>query len=325
VPTWSEILGELNGALPTQGPGAFDHVRRKYLVLLSNHTKRNTILYATKWTQPGVADASQISITAEDMQGFMEVIHGLDGAAGLDLILHSPGGSPDAAEAIVHYIRSKFDSVRVIVPQAAMSAATMVACAADEIVMGKHSSLGPIDPQFIVSSPGGTMALPAQAILDQFEMAKDDCKDSSLLGAWMPILPQYGPSLLIQCHNALELAEELASEWLARWMFRATPGGKNVAKGIARKLADHTRYKSHGRPIHRDVARKIGLKVLDLEVDQAVQDLVLSVFHASTHTFASTNAVKIIENQHGRAFVKLQQLQRVGPEVGQTAPLVPSR
>jgi hypothetical protein len=259
------------------------------------------------------------------MQGFMEVIHGLDGAAGLDLILHSPGGSPDAAEAIVHYIRSKFDSVRVIVPQAAMSAATMVACAADEIVMGKHSSLGPIDPQFIVSSPGGTMALPAQAILDQFEMAKDDCKDSSLLGAWMPILPQYGPSLLIQCHNALELAEELASEWLARWMFRATPGGTNVAKGIARKLADQTRYKSHGRPIHRDVARKIGQKVLDLEVDQAVQDLVLSVFHASTHTFASTNAVKIIENQHGRAFVKLQQLQRVGPEVGQTAPLVPSR
>jgi hypothetical protein len=295
------------------------------LVLLSNHTKRNTILYATKWTQPGVADASQISITAEDMQGFMEVIHGLDGAAGLDLILHSPGGSPDAAEAIVHYIRSKFDHVRVLVPQAAMSAATMVACAADEIVMGKHSSLGPIDPQFIVSSPGGTTALPAQAILDQFEMAKDDCKDSSLLGAWMPILTQYGPSLLIQCHNALELAEELASEWLARWMFRATPGGKNVAKGIARKLADHTRYKSHGRPIHRDVARKIGLKVLDLEVDQAVQDLVLSVFHASTHTFASTNAVKIIENQHGRAFVKLQQLQRVGPEVGQTAPLVPSR
>jgi hypothetical protein len=164
------------------------------------------------------------------------------------------------------------------------------------------------------------MALPAQAILDQFEMAKDDCKDSSLLGAWMPILPQYGPSLLIQCFNALELAEELASEWLARWMFRGSKNGKKAAKGIARKLADHTRYKSHGRPIHRDAARKIGLKILDLEVDQVLQDLVLSVFHASTHTFASTNAVKIIENQHGRAFVKLQQIQRIGSEVGQAIP-----
>lgn len=313
MPTWGEILKEITGALQTHGPGVFDFVRRKYLVLLSDYTRRNTILYATKWTQPGVADPSLVSITPEDVQGLMEVIHGLDGAAGLDLILHSPGGSPDAAEAMVHYIRSKFNHVRVFVPQAAMSAATMVACSADEIVMGKHSALGPIDPQFIITSPQGTMALPAQAILDQFEMAKDECKDTSLLGAWAPILPQYGPSLLIQCYNALELAEELASEWLAKWMFANESRRLRTrkAKAIARRLADHTRYKSHGRPIHRDAAKEIGLKVTDLEQDQQLQDLVLSVFHATTHTLGSTNAVKIIENHVGRAFVKAQQLQQV--------------
>jgi hypothetical protein len=326
VPTWGEILKEISGALPTQGPGVFDHVRRKYLVLLAEHTGRNVILYATKWTQPGVTDPGLVSITPEDVQGLMEVVHGLDGKRGLDLILHSPGGSPDAAEAMVHYLRSKFAHIRVFVPQAAMSAATMVACSADQIVMGKHSALGPIDPQFIVSSPQGTMALPAQAILDQFEMAKEDCRDPSLLGAWAPILPLYGPSLLIQCHNALELAEELASEWLQRWMFAGDPKRKQKATRIARRLADHSRFKSHGRPIHRDAAKEMGLTIGDLESDQRLQDLVLSVFHASTHAFASTTGVKIIENHEGRAFIKMQQMARAlmqGPPGGAPSPTEP--
>lgn len=294
------------------------------MALMSQHTGRDTILYATKWTQPGVADASLVSITPEDVQGLMEVVHGLSGQAGLDLILHSPGGSPDAAESIVQYLRSKFQHIRVIVPQAAMSAATMVACSADEIVMGKHSALGPIDPQFIVATPQGIMALPAQAILDQFELAKHECRDSALLGAWAPILPLYGPSLLIQCYNALELAEELASEWLAKWMFAGDRKGKKKAKEIARRLADHTRYKSHGRPIHRDAARASGLRIVDLEADQRLQDLVLSVFHASTHTFASTAAVKLIENHQGRAFIKMQQVQAVAVPRTPTAPAPPT-
>ena len=77
-----------------------------------------------------------VSIGDEDMQAFMEVSQGLEGD-GLDLILHSPGGSPEAAEAIVSYLRSRFSHIRVIVPQLAMSAATMIACAADEIVLGR--------------------------------------------------------------------------------------------------------------------------------------------------------------------------------------------
>ena len=64
----------------------------------------------------------------------------------LGLILRSPGGSPEAPEAIVLCMRSRFSDVRVVVPQLAMSAATMIACAADEVVFGKHSFLGPTDP-----------------------------------------------------------------------------------------------------------------------------------------------------------------------------------
>ena len=51
----------------------------------------------------------------------------------------------------------------------------------------------------------------------------------------------------------------------------------------------------------------MGLIIEDLEDDQEFQDLILSVFHATTHTFNGTNAVKIIENHTGKAFVKQQQ------------------
>ena len=106
----------------------------------------------------------------------MEVTHRLEGNS-LDLILHSPCGSPEAAEAIISYLRSRFSHIRVIVPQLAMSAATMIACAADEIVLGKHSFLGPIDPQLVIQTPLGARAVPAQAVLDQFDRAKRECRD----------------------------------------------------------------------------------------------------------------------------------------------------
>ena len=77
----------------------------------------------------------------------MTCIHGMDCSKGLDLVLHTPGDSPAAAEAIVNNLRAKFGKdIRVIVPQLAMSAGTMIACSAKQIIMGKQSSLGPIDP-----------------------------------------------------------------------------------------------------------------------------------------------------------------------------------
>lgn len=93
-------------------------------------------------------DPGMISIADEDIQGLMEVIHGLKGDS-LDLILHSPGGSAEATEAFVSYLRMKFKDLRVIIPYAAMSAATMLSCAANSIVMGKQSFIGPIDPQVV--------------------------------------------------------------------------------------------------------------------------------------------------------------------------------
>lgn len=302
--TWGEILreiGERAKGSPSVSP--FDAVRRKYLESLRDHTKRNVILYATKWT--GGDGKGDTSIVPEDVQGFMEVVHGLKGDEGLDLVLHSPGGSPEATEAIVSYLRSKFTDIRVIVPHAAMSAATMLATSANKIVLGKHSFLGPIDPQFVMGSELGTRVFAAHAILEQFELAKRECQQSpQLLASWLPLIRQYGPALLIQCRLALQLSESLVKKWLETYMFAGQPKAADDAARIAKHLADHGHFMSHSRFISKADAKALGLIVEDLESDQVFQDRVLSIFHATTHTMEGTQAVKIIENHMGKAFIK---------------------
>ncbi len=194
-----------------------------------------------------------------------------------------------------------------------MSAATMLACSANSIVMGKHSSIGPIAPQLILQTQLGRQIVPAQAILDQFELAKDECQDPKKLGSWLPILGQYGPALLLQCQNAIDLSNQLVSEWLESFMFSGEKDADKKSTQIAKYLSDHKKFKTHGRHIGRDKAKEIGLIIEDLEQDQQLQDLVLSVFHATTHTFGGTGPIKIIENHLGRAFIKQQQMVLIPP------------
>ena len=250
----------------------------------------------------------------------MEVTNGLRGSR-LDLILHSPGGSSMAAEAIVTYLRSRFDHIRVIVPQLAMSAATMIACAANEILMGKHSFLGPTDPQILLSTPLGMRSVPAQATLDQFRLAQRECTDPAKLSAWLPMLSQYGPDLLVQSESALELSRELVSTWLETYMFKEDTDRKEKGASISGWLANHKHFKSHGRHLSREILMKQGLAIGRLELDPKLQDLSLSVFHATTHTFSNTPVVKIVENHAGRAFIKsyvqqqIQQQQIIGKPI----------
>jgi hypothetical protein len=316
MPSWGEIAREIGEVNPTQTPGAspFDVVRRRYLTTMHGLTGRATILYETKWTIPsGGAGAplDMLSITQNDIHGFMEAVHGLTEPE-LDLILHSPGGSGEAAEAIVLYLRSKFSHIRVFVPHMAMSAATMLACAADQIVMGKHSFIGPIDPQLQLQTALGPRFVAAQAIIQQFEMAKAGAADPAAVRAWIPMLSQYGPDLLATCTNASELSKSLVTEWLTEYMFNGDPSGVTKAAEIGGWLADHSHFKTHGRPISRKEARQRGLAILDLESDQALQDAVLSLHHATAHTFTSTGAVKIIENHLGKAYLQVAQSVMIG-------------
>jgi len=309
LPTWGEILTELQlpaNASPATGGPDFDRVRRRYLAQLAAQTGRAVIVYATSWLEKPDSPPSLTQINLGDLQGFMETVAGVQ-QPGLDLLITSPGGLAEATEAIVAYLRTKFDHIRAFVPVAAMSAATMLALGADEIVMGRHSQLGPIDPQFTISTPEGPRSAPARAILDQFERGKQECQDPKNLAAWLPILRSYAPGLLAQCVNQQELAVTMVREWLQKYMLNDDAAAATKAEAAANWFGDYQHFGSHARRVSLADLHTLGLRATALEDDQGLQDAVLSVHHAFSHTFGQTGAVKIIENHLGRAWVKISQ------------------
>ena len=160
MPNWKNILDEVNAAGST-----YDGIRRKYIKKLSKITGRNVIVYYSGWLQkPQLATKGlDFGINDGDKEAFMSVIHRLDRSKGLDLLLHTPVGDTASTESIVDYLRSMFGTdIRAIVPQIAMSAGTMTALSCKEIIMGKHSSLGPIDPQIGGIAAHGMVGQPAR-------------------------------------------------------------------------------------------------------------------------------------------------------------------
>lgn len=305
--TWGEVEQELLRRLLPNGTPDFDGVRRGYLRDLAAFTGHSVIVYETAgFAPPPGASPDDVSISLDpDIGAFMEVVHGLPTSVPLDLILHSPGGTAEAAEAIVDYLRGRFPALRVVVPVAAMSAATMVAMAADEIVMGTHSQLGPIDPQITIATPEGPRSAPAAAIRAQFEEARKDLADHpEHTAAWLPILRSMAPALLQICENAEELAKSMVTEWLATYMFAGEDEPESKARSVASELTNYKRLNSHGRRLNAGRLGALGLNVTMLESDQQLQDLVLSVHHAVNHTMNHTGVIKIVENHLGRAFIR---------------------
>ena len=241
------------------------------------------------------------------MNAFMAAVHQMKRDKGLDLILHTPGGDIAATEALVKYLWTMFDKdIRVIVPQLAMSAGTMIACSAKQIVMGKQSSLGPIDPQI--------MGMPAQAILEEFQMAINNIKlDPASTPLWQQIVSRYHPSFLVECVQAINWSRTMVHGWLCENMFGGNPAMAATAQGIVNYLSDHASTATHSRHLSVDKCEEIKLKVVKLEDDPKLQDLVLTVHHAYMHTFSLSPAIKITENHLGVATVLMGMTQQGMP------------
>lgn len=285
---WDDILKELNETMSQS-----DFVRRKYLRKLSEYTGRNTIAYYSAFLEK--PNVSNIDINDLDMTGFMNALKGMDCTKGLDLVLHTPGGSPASAEAIINYLRKKFNNdIRVIVPQIAMSAGTMMACAAKVIIMGNQSSLGPVDPQF--------QGIPAYNIQMEFEEAKNDLANNPQNAQYWAIkLQQYPAAFLKTAIDAIQLSGTLVREWLSSCMFEGED--TKTVDNIVARLNEHDDSKTHGRHFNMDFCKSIGLKIQALEEDDELQDTVLSVHHAYMLTLGGTDSVKIIESQNGKAVI----------------------
>jgi len=296
MPSWNQVLTEIKTCNRVD---ALDFIRRKYLKKLFEITNRNIIAYYSGFLQkPNKGNAE---INDDDKNGFMATIHGLDRSKGLDLILHTPGGNLTATESIVDYLRKMFgNDIRAIIPQIAMSAGTMIACSCQEIIMGKQSNIGPIDPQF-----GG---IPAHGVIAEFNEALKQVKDDpETIPIWQVIVSKYHPTFLGECQKAIELSTEIVSDWLNTNMFSDLPKEERATRvqKIIDALNNHDDTKTHARHIHLQSAKQIGLKILTLEedFDNTFQDLVLTIHHAFMHTFSNSPAIKIVENHNENAIV----------------------
>ena len=177
--SWSELLESLKSQ---KNSTWLDKRLKCRLEAISKHRNGSIVIfYASSFLQkPG---ANNVSISREDINGFMNALYEAPTDKGIVLMLHTPGGDPNAVESIVEYLHAKFSRMEVIVPYLAMSGGAMISLAGDLLVLGKHSQLGPIDPQLVI----GNKTHSARAIQEGFNKAREDIEsDIRLAHLWAP-------------------------------------------------------------------------------------------------------------------------------------------
>ena len=307
MPSWSELLVSLNNQ---KDPNWLDKKLYEYLDAISGRRGDSTVIfYASAFLQK---TNEGVSITREDINGFMNALHKASTDKGLTLILHTPGGDPNAVESIVEYLHAKFSKIEVFVPYLAMSGGAMISLASDLLVLGRQSQLGPIDPQFRFEDRVHS----ARAIQEGFARARDDIKeDTRLAHLWAPILQNMGPALVLDAEKALAYSKELVVGWLNKRMLkdqRNESERKKQAETIAayfnaEKTREHGQIHTHGQRIGADQLKRLGVNLQLLEDDQGLQGDVLAAYHLMTLIFETTTSLKFIASNQKRMWVKRER------------------
>lgn len=201
-------------------------------------------------------------ITRDDVIGLVELLHNVPRGGNIDLLLHTGGGDINVAEKIVFMLRAAVGTearFRVIVPDFAKSAGTLIAIAADKILMSDSSELGPIDPQFPRRDSDGTVRW--HSVLNYLEAYETICKAVREDPNDVPssvMLSQFDPTTLVQFGAVKSRARMLAEQHLNRWMFH---NKKATYTKIAGELMDITRWPAHGQMIGYEDAREMELEI----------------------------------------------------------------
>jgi ClpP class serine protease len=183
-------------------------------------------------------------IDIDDSEQLLRAIHLTDPEVPIDLVLHTPGGLVLASAQIARALARHPGKVTVFIPHYAMSGGTLIALAADEIVMSQHAVLGPVDPQ--------VGSFPAASLLRAVERKPvADVSDETLI-------------LADQAAMALDQLRDLVGEILSE---RLEP---ERCRELAERLSEG-RW-THDFPITVEHARKLGLTV-GCEIPRAVLQL----------------------------------------------------
>ena len=221
--------------------------RRKIAQLESERKSRVILLVHRQETMRFLGFPLMRYIDINDSEEVLRAIHMTDDDVPLDIVLHTPGGLVVAAIQIARAIRAHKGKVSVLVPHYAMSGGTLIALAADEIVMSRHAVLGPIDPQ-LGQSPAASII----KVVEQKPMGRID--DQTLINADV-------------ARKAIAQVKQAAHELLDRRL----PDEKAAA--LAEKLSTGTW--THNYPLSAHVAKELALNVSTDIPDDVLQLLTL--------------------------------------------------
>ncbi len=259
--------------------------------------KRPLLVYSTKFldSAPNIPNF----IDLDDIDGFTDLVGSIRDGKEIDVLLHSPGGRPDATERIVNILRNRFDNVHFLIPHSAYSAATMLALSGNSITLHPSATLGPIDPQI-----NGT---PARSIKRGFERVKEIMKSEGpeALPAYIPLIEKYSLDLLELCDDSEKLSKELVTNWLTQYMF----GGKDKRREISEAVTYFSNYDEHllhARPLLYSKLKQFQL-IISI-ADGELADLLWESHILINTFFGGTPFVKLYENVHGISWGK-QHLQ----------------
>ncbi|MGB9766733.1 MAG: SDH family Clp fold serine proteinase [Sulfurihydrogenibium sp.] len=149
-------------------------------------------------------------ITIEDSEAVLRAIRMTPKDKPIDFIIHTPGGIALAATQIARALSDHPAKVRVIVPHYAMSGGTLIALAADEIVMDPHAVLGPVDPQLGMEPAASLVAIEKikePKDIDDQTLVKIDISKKALKQMYETV-----KNILIKKGHPVETAEKVAEE-----------------------------------------------------------------------------------------------------------------
>jgi len=252
-------------------------------------TGRRLIVYeANLWS-------SKSNLSEEDVQPFGDLLCRIERGSDVDLMLQSPGGDIDAAEKIVYMCREVASGFRVIVAEYAKSAATLVALASDEVVMGIASELGPVDAQLQGPGPGGaSFQTSAQSFIDEFERIKKEVdKTGNLSPAYFPLLEGLNLGFIRMCRNLMKRSQKFAEKWLKKSMLK---GQDKAAAKLASELCNVKKWLTHGVVIDAAEASSLGIKVRKLPQDDPLWQRIWYLHCCYGVMFRRSSVCKIYES-----------------------------
>jgi hypothetical protein len=221
-----------------------------------------------------------------DIPNLETILSSVSGAEQINLLLHSPGGDGTIVEKMVDMCRAHLSGqnrkLRVIVPNIAKSAATVLALGADQILMGYCSELGPIDPQVPIAVSGMTQWVSAFAFVEARDKLMDQItaaikKKEPTVGLLQQLAGLNIP-FTDEMENQIGFAKKTAVTLLGKYMLNPSfPGAKTRAKKaneIAQKLLSKQLFPVHGQYIDGATARQLGLEVEVLDKDDSLWKLI---------------------------------------------------